>query len=110
MKMWKRIKKIASTPIPGDITAACLVGTLLGITTVLFISLPAPRQTEDILDESTFGKNESLDLLIKLRSGEELQVKATGATTMVVVQSLKRILQSMELTPSSEKYYPYILQ
>ena len=109
MKMWKRIKKIASTPIPGDITAACLVGTLLGITTVLFISLPA-RQTEDILDESIFGKNEKYRSSDKTRSGEELQVKATGATTMVVVQSLKRILQSMEVTPSSEKYYPYILQ
>ena len=110
MKMWKRIKKIANTPIPGPIVAGCLTGLLLGTTTVLFISLPVKRPVENTLDESTFGKNESLDVRIKLKSGEELQVKVTGATTTVVVQNLKTILQNMVSMPSNEKYYPYILQ
>jgi len=102
--MWKRIKSYLSTPIPGDITAACLVGTLLGTFTVLCITLPMSRTEDSTLDASTFGKNESLDLVLKLENDVELHLKATGATTMDLVQSLNRILKNTEGTPLGELY------
>ena len=104
MNMWKRIKSYLSTPIPGDITAACLVGTLLGTFTVLCITLPMSKTEDSTLDASTFGKNESLDLVLKMENGVELHLKATGATTMDLVQSLNRMLKNTEGTPLGELY------
>ena len=54
------------------------------------------------MDASTFGKNESLDLVLKLENGAELRLKATGATTMDLVQSLNRMLKNTEGTPLGE--------
>ena len=102
--MWKRLKKVATTPIPGDIWAPALVGAMLGITGVLFITLPISRTNDSTLGESIFGKNESLDLKIKLSSGEELHLKATGATTMDLAQSLRMILKNTGRNPLEELY------
>jgi len=99
--MWKRIKSIR---IPGTIWSPLLVGAMLGTTTVLFMTLPISRTNDDTLDASTFGKNESLDVKIKLSSGEELHLKATGATTMDLVQSLNRMFKNTERNPLEELY------
>ena len=100
MSMWKKVKtkvkNILSTPIPGPIVAGCLTGALLGTTTALFILLPVKSPRENISVESISGKNESLDLQVKLKSGEELRLKVTGVTTMDLVQSLKMMLRSMD--------------
>jgi len=80
------------------------VGAMLGTTTVLFMTLPISRTNDDTLDASTFGKNESLDVKIKLSSGEELHLKATGATTMDLVQSLNRMFKNTERNPLEELY------
>ena len=101
MSVWKKIK---SMRIPGDIWSPLLVGGLLGTFTVLCITLPISRTNDSTLGESIFGKNESLDVKIKLSSGEELHLKATGATTMDLVQSLNRILKNTEGTPLGELY------
>lgn len=89
MKMWKKVTKTL-----GSIWAPLLVGSLLGTTMVLFTRLPMSPRGVHTLDENTFGKNESLDVRIKLLSGEELQVRVTGATTMEVVQNLQRMLKN----------------
>ena len=102
--MWKKIKSYLTTPIPGDITAACLVGTLLGTFTVLCITLPMSKTEDSTLDASTFGKNESLDLVLKMENGVELHLKATGATTMDLVQSLNRMLRNTEKNPLEGLY------
>jgi hypothetical protein len=99
--MWKRLKSIR---IPGDIWSPLLVGSLLGTFTVLCITLPISRTNDSTLGENIFGKNESLDLKIKLSSGEELHLKATGATTMDLVQSLNRILKNTGRNPLEELY------
>jgi len=100
MSMWKKVKtkvkNILSTPIPGPIVAGCLTGALLGTTTALFTLLPVRSPRENISVESISGKNESLDLQVKLKSGEELRLKVTGVTTMDLVQSLKMMLRSMD--------------
>jgi len=44
--------------IPGDIWSALLVGAMLGITTVLFISLPISQTNDNTLGESIFGRSE----------------------------------------------------
>lgn len=80
------------------------MGAMLGTTTVLFMILPISRTNDDTLGESIFGKNESLDVKIKLSSGEELHLKATGATTMDLVQSLRQILKSTEKNPLEGLY------
>jgi len=103
MKMWQKIKTIQ---IPGPIVAGCLTGALLGTTTALFILLPVRSPKENTSVESTFGKNESLDLEIKLKNGEELRLKATGVTTMDLVQSLKMMLRSMDENLLLERSYP----
>tara|TARA_B100001778_G_scaffold269041_1_gene230574 strand:+ start:415 stop:714 length:300 start_codon:yes stop_codon:yes gene_type:complete len=99
--MWKRLKSIR---IPGDIWSPLLVGGMLGTFTVLCITLPISRTNDSTLGESIFGKNESLDVKIKLSSGEELHLKATGATTMDLVQSLNRMLKNTEKNPLEGLY------
>jgi len=98
--MWKN--KI--TQILGDIWAPCLMGAMLGTFTVLCITLPMSRTEDSTLGENIFGKNESLDLTIKLSSGEELHLRATGATTMDLVQSLNRMLKNTGKNPLEELY------
>jgi len=65
MMKWKSIQ------IPGDIMAACLTGALLGITGVLFISLPISPTVDRTLGESIFGrkgnpKEVNVELLLKV--------------------------------------------
>ena len=105
MSIWKKAKSILTTPIPGPIVAGCLTGALLGTTTVLFTLLPVKSPRESTSVESTFGKNESLDLQIKLKSGEELHLKVTGVTTMDLVQSLKMMLRNMDGNLLLERSY-----
>ena len=93
MSMWQKIKNIQ---IPGCIVGASLTGLLLGTTMVLFTRLPVAPPTVPTSVENTSGKNESLEILVKLQSGEELQVKVTGETTMEVVQNLVMILKNMD--------------
>ena len=104
MSMWQKIKSIQ---IPGSIMAASLTGLLLGTTMVLFTKLPVAQPTVPTSVENTSGKNESLEVIILLASGEELQVRVTGESTLEVVQSLKRILNSMDGSLLLEKSSPY---
>ena len=99
--MWKNLKNIQ---IPGYIWSPLLVGTMLGITGGLFITLPISRTNDNTLGESIFGKNESLELLLKIENEGELHLKATGATTMDLVQSLKKMLPDSERNPLEELY------
>jgi len=82
--------------IPGSIVVASLTGVLLGTTMVLYTRSPVAPLIVPTSEENTSYKNESLEVVVLLASGEELQVKVTGESTMVVVQSLKRILNSMD--------------
>jgi flagellar motor component MotA len=107
MKMWKKIKNIR---IPGSIVAASLTGAILGTTMALFTVLPVAPPTVRTSEENTFGKNESLDVLIKLKSGEELHLKATGATTMDLVQSFRQMLRSLDGTLLLERSSPSTLR
>ena len=92
MTMWKKIKSIR---IPGPIVAASLTGSILGITMGLFTSLPVKPPSVNTSEENTFGKNESLEIVVKLENGEELLLKATGVTTMEVLTNLRQMLSSM---------------
>jgi len=102
MSMWQRIKNIR---IPGSIVAASLTGAILGTTMVLFTVLPVAPPTVRTSEENTSGKNESLQVWIKLQSGEELLVKVTGNSTMEVLMNLRRILNSMDGTLLVEKSF-----
>jgi len=101
--MWQKIKSIR---IPGSIVAASLTGAILGTTMVLFTVLPVAPPTVRTSEESISGKNESLQVWIKLKSGEELLVKVTGNSTMEVLMNLRRILNSMDGTLLVEKSFP----
>ena len=83
--MWQKIKNIQ---IPGDITAACLVGAV-GITMGLFTVLPITPQSSRTSEGNTSGKNEP-EIVLRLESGEELRLKATGRTTMEVLTNLRQ--------------------
>jgi len=107
MNMWKKIKSTLSTPIPGSIVAASLTGVLLGTTMVLFTKLPVAPRTVPISVENTSGRNESLELVLILASGEELQVRVTGKSTMEVVQNLQKMLSNMDGNLLLEKSSPY---
>ena len=69
---------------------------ILGTTLGLFTVLPTTSTVKNTSEESIFGKNESLELTVKLERGDELRLKATGATTMDLVQSLNRMLRNTE--------------
>ena len=90
------MSKWMSMKIPGVIVGASLTGVLLGITMVLFTKLPVAPPTVPTSAGNTSGKNESLEILVKLPSGEELQVRVTGETTMEVVQNLQKMLKNMD--------------
>ena len=104
MSVWQRIK---STRLPGNIWDPILTGALLGTTMVLFTRLPVAPPTVRTSEESISGKNESLQVWIKLESGEELLVKVTGNSTMEVLMNLRRILNSMDGTLLLEKSSHY---
>ena len=104
MSMWQKLKSIR---IPGCIVGASLTGLLLGTTMVLFTKLPVAPPTVPTSVENISGKNESLELWVKLPSGEELLVKVTGKNTTEVVQSLKKMLKNMDGSLLLEKSSPY---
>ena len=105
MNMWKRVKNIQ---IPGIIWGPCLTGLLLGTTMGLFTRLPIAPPNVRTSEESISGKNESLELILVLPDGEELQLRVTGKNTTEVVQSLRRMLEDMDGTILIEKSYLYI--
>ena len=86
---------------------ASLMGLLLGTTTGLSTKSPVAPPTVPTSVENTSGKNESLEVIILLASGEELQVRVTGESTLEVVQSLQRILNSMDGSLLLERSSPY---
>ena len=94
--------------IPGSIWAPALVGAMLGTTMGLFITLPISRTNDSTLGESIFGKNESLEILLKISEGQELRLKVTGASTMEVVQNLSKMLKSLDVVPLVEQSSPFI--
>ena len=104
MIMWKKLKNMR---MPGSIMAASLTGLLLGTTMVLFTKLPVAPPTVPTSVENISGKNESLEVIILLASGEELLVKVTGKNTTEVVQSLKKMLKNMDGSLLLEKSSPY---
>lgn len=95
MVMWKNMK------IPGDIMAASLTGVLLGITTVLFISLPISRTNDNTLGESIFGKKENPKEL-----NVELHLKVIGDPTMDPVQNSNKTSNSTVKKILVEPYSP----
>ena len=104
MIMWKKLKNMK---MPGSIVAASLTGLLLGTTMVLFTRLPVAPPTVPTSVENTSGKNESLEILVKLPDGEELRVKVTGKSTMEVVLSLQQMLKNMGSHLLLERSSPY---
>ena len=104
MNMWQKIKSIQ---IPGNIWAPILTGALLGTTMVLFTRLPVAPPTVRTSEESISGKNESLELIILLPEGEELQLRATGRTTTEVLMNLRQMLNSLGGNLLLERSSPY---
>ena len=102
--MWQKVKNMR---IPGSIVVASLTGVLLGTTMVLYTRLPVAPPIVPTSEENTSYKNESLELLVKLPSGEELRVKVTGESTMEVVQNLQKMLKSMDGSLLLERSSPY---
>jgi hypothetical protein len=100
------MNKWMSMKTPGVIVGASLTGLLLGITMVLFTKLPVAPRNVPTSAENTFGRNESLEILVRLPSGEELQVRVTGETTMEVVQNLQKMLKNMDGSLLLERSYP----
>ena len=103
--MWKKLRSIQ---IPGSTWVPCLMGLLLGTTMGLSIALPLRQPAENTSEESIFGPNESLELVLILETGEELQLRVTGKNTTEVVQSLRRMLEDMDGTILTGKSYLYI--
>jgi hypothetical protein len=109
MTMWKKLKSTLTMKIPGPTWTLFLMVASLGTITVLFTVLPTGLPEKNTLEESTFGQNESLDLLLKVEKEGELQLKVTGANTTVVVQNLLQMLRSMDETRLLDKSSPYTL-
>ena len=104
MKVWQKLKSALTIQIPGPTWTLLLMVASLGTITVLFTVLPTGLPEKSTLGGSTFGKNESLDLVLKMENGVELHLKATGATTMDLVQSLNRMLKNTGKNPLEELY------
>lgn len=76
--------------------AGSLTGLLLGTIMVLFTVLPITPQSSRTSGGNISGKNESLEIVLRLESGEELRLKATGKTTMEVLTNLRQMLKGMD--------------
>ena len=81
--------------------AASLTGVLLGITGVLFITLPISPTNDSTLGESIFGKKENPKVV-----NVELLVKVTGENTTGHVQNSRTTSNSLEKNLSPEKSSP----
>jgi len=75
----------------------------LVILSVLSIGLQTFKAGNNTSVENISGKNESLEIVVQLPSGEGLRLRATGATTSEVLMNLRRMLQSMDGTLLLEK-------
>jgi len=107
MREFKIMKWVNRIQIPGCIVGASLMGLLLGTTTGLSTKSPVAPPTVPTSVENTSGKNESLEIQVVLQSGEEIQVKVTGESTMEVVQSLQKMYERMDGSLLLEKSSPY---
>jgi len=93
---------------PGFLKDALSHPMTLVIATVLCTASLTSLMVKNTSEENISGKNENLELVLVMHGGEELQLKVTGKNTTEVVQSLKKILQNMDILPSNEKSYLYI--
>lgn len=89
---------------PGIIKDPLFYLRILTVCTVLSTASLIFKTADNTSVENTFGKNESLDLRWTVKDQGELQVKVTGASTTVVVQSLRKILSGSGRLPLSERY------
>ena len=85
--MWEKVSIVAISVI-----------TLVSCTVLL---IPSPKENTSV--ESISGKNESLDLMVRTKDGEELHLRVTGRNTTEALKNLKQILKSMEKRSSVEK-------
>jgi len=100
----KKVQKRLTTPIRGRTLTNLLLLITLGITMGSCTLLSTQLTKESTSEENTFGKNESLELKVVLPNGEELHLKATGKNTMVLVLTLKQMLNSTGQNPLRDLY------
>jgi len=97
------LKQIMKTP--GPIRVQLLLLLILTTSSVLSTGLQISRRGDNILDVSTFGVSESLEVEVG-----GLRLKVTGVNTTEAVQNLNQIFKHLELGYSDERSYPFILQ
>ena len=88
--MWKLIMKTR-----GFLRDHLFYLRTLTICTVLSTGSLIFNQVNHTLAENTSGKNASLEIVVILESGEELQVRATGKATTEVLMNLRQMLNTM---------------
>ena len=85
--------------IPGNITGPILTGAVLGTTLGLFTVLPISPTGRSTSEGNTSGNVESLEVVT-----EELRVKVTGKNTMAVLTNLMLKERKWGTLLSNEKY------
>ena len=85
--------------IPGNITGPILTGAVLGTTLGLFTVLPISPTGRSKSEGNTSGNVESLEVVT-----EELRVKVTGKNTMAVLTNLMLKERKWGTLLSNEKY------
>jgi len=85
--------------IPGNITGPILTGAVLGTTLGLFTVLPISPTGRSTSEGNTSGNVESLEVETK-----ELRLKVTGKNTMAALMNLMLKEKSWGTLLSNEKY------
>ena len=85
--------------IPGNITGPILTGAVLGTTLGLFTVLPISPTGRSTSEGNTSGNVESLEVVT-----EELRVKVTGKNTMAALTNLMLKEKKWGTLLSNEKY------
>ncbi len=85
--------------IPGNITGPILTGAVLGTTLGLFTVLPISPTGRSTSEGNTSGNVESLEV-----ETEELRVKVTGKNTMAALTNLMLKEKKWGTLLSNEKY------
>ena len=88
---------------PGFIWEKASIVAISVITLVSCTVLLTQPPVENTSVESISGKEESLDLMVRTKDGEELHLRVTGRNTTEALKNLKQILKSMEERSSVEK-------